>query len=148
MSGKCCYLCHQLHKHLFDGDLPPLSYLTRTFLTISRDSVHVRIPDTHGRVRPRDTSPFGVPQEVLDKLANDLREKLTEPAQREAPLSSSHRLNPAVTRKKMEARTRKTLHLFHICSGIGLIVGSDGMDRNALLVHGRVWTLVSLGSIA
>ena len=74
MSSKCCYLCDQLHKLLFDDDLPPLGYFTWTFLTLSRDSIYVRIPDTHGRIFLWDPPPFEVSQEVLDKLANDLSE--------------------------------------------------------------------------
>ena len=87
MSKKCCYLCDQLHKRLFDGDSLPMGYTTLNLLTLSQDSVRVCLPDTHGRIFPWDPPRFGVPPAVLNWLANDLKEQFVKLAQKEASKS-------------------------------------------------------------
>ena len=89
VSKKCCYLCDQLHKRLFNGDSCPMGCTASKFLMLYQGPVRVRLPNTHGRIFPWDPPPFGISPEVLKGLANDLSEHLLELAQREVPKRTS-----------------------------------------------------------
>ncbi|KAI0781887.1 hypothetical protein C8Q75DRAFT_545185 [Abortiporus biennis] len=62
-SKKCCYMCHLLGEYMFNESSENLT-----------PTIH--LPGTHGHVFPWDPPSFGIPDTILDKLAQKLRQDI------------------------------------------------------------------------
>ncbi|XP_006462305.1 hypothetical protein AGABI2DRAFT_119155 [Agaricus bisporus var. bisporus H97] len=73
VSKKCCYMCSLLGQALSAGS------------TADFNGVIMQLPGTHGHMFSWDPPQFGVSQSVLDELADNLKRKVVELAERHAP---------------------------------------------------------------